>query len=218
VGVSLFNTPRNFANKIPAIKRVATPAAATLPSENGGLRKRVDSDQDMFSIGLSGTDTPIASGPGDETPGHTLAATEALLAEVNQRTEVLSDTDAEQGESKPIDEKLENDTAQSAEPIAEKQALNITPIPVEDVSILSREELEAKYKALAQKAAQADVVLKTTSPLLAEGISDTDALDGWIKMTSGKAEMGAVEIKRLHDQLACELFVDDWSLDAGPSD
>jgi hypothetical protein len=210
LGASLFNTPRNLVNKIPAIKRVGTPTSAT-PSRNGdAMRERVQSEHDLFSLGPSGTDTPITGGAGDETPGHTLAATEALLAEVDEKTQSLSKdpatvmTLAAEQEEEGTGSQTAVDDAAMAEAVQQTQ-----PVPVEDVSELSREELEDKYKTLCEKANRADQVLRSTSPLLVDGISDPDALDGWMKMTSGKAEMGTTEIKRLHDQLARE---SGWAL------
>ena len=171
------------------------------PTSNGTGRdapdgKRVDSDRDLFSLGLSGTGTPAVDGAGNETPGHTLAETEALLAKVDERTQALS-------ESEPPSEGTTMDADKAGDTAAKSGVDSVEPeIQVEDVSSLSREELEQKYKALAEKAGKADAVLKATSPILNEGIADSDALEGWIKMINGKAEMGPTEIKRLTDKLS----------------
>ena len=200
----MFNTPRNLVNKIPAIRRVATPTSAN-PSRNGdAMRERVQSEHDLFSLGPSGTDTPITGGAGDETPGHTLAATEALLAEVDEKTQNLS-KDAPPAASLAAEQEEGTESQTPVDDVSVREAVQqVQPVPVEDVSELSREEIENKYKTLREKANRADQVLKATSPLLVDGINDADALDGWMKMTSGKAEMGATEIKRLHDQLQRE--------------
>ena len=204
LGVSLFNTPRNLVNKIPAIKRVGTPTSATPSRDGDALRERVQSEHDLFSLGPSGTDTPVTGGAGDETPGHTLAATEALLAEVDEKTQTLH-KDVPATVTLAAEQEEGNESPTAVDDAAVVEAVHqVPPVPVEALSELSREELENKYATLREKANRADQVLKSTSPLLVDGISDADALDGWMKMTSGKAEMGTTEIKRLHDQLARE--------------
>jgi hypothetical protein len=62
----------------------------------------------------------------------------------------------------------------------------------------------AEYDALKVKADKANAILRKASPLLTDGISDTDALESWVKMVSGKVEMGDSEMKRLSDKLARE--------------
>jgi hypothetical protein len=130
-----------------------------------------------------------------------MADTEALLAQVDEQTKPLSEgEDPDDGTPKDI---VENGTVPATEAAPEPvEELVKLEVEIEDVSTLSREELEEKYKALSQKANKADVILKSTSPLLNEGIADADALEGWVKMISGKAEMGPTEIKRLNDKLA----------------
>lgn len=195
---SLFNTPRNLASKLPSIARASTPTAAA-PAGDAG--KRVDSDRDLFSLGLSGAITPAADGAGNETPGHTMADTEALLARVDEQTKPLSEGENPADDTPNGTAENGNLPATDTEPQPSEEPVK-PEVEIEDVSTLSREELEEKYKALSERANKADVILKSTSPLLNEGIADADALEGWVKMISGKAEMGPTEIKRLNDKLA----------------
>jgi hypothetical protein len=206
---SLFNTPRNLVSKLPGIVRTSTPTthAAGAVGDVAGDGKRVDSERDLFSLGLSGAVTP-APGAGDETPGHTMADTEALLAKVDERAQGLTEKEKDTTTDVSIGDAVEVEATASAatEPVLEEvTAEPIKPVvEVEDVSALPREELEQKYKALFEKAGKADIVLKSVSPLLNEGIADADALEGWVQMISGKAEMGSTEIKRLNDKLSRE--------------
>lgn len=210
---SLFNTPRNLVSKLPGIVRTSTPTtnAAGAVGDVAGDGKRVDSERDLFSLGLSGAVTPApgAEGAGDETPGHTMADTEALLAKVDERAQGLSEKENDTTIDVSLGDAVEVEATASAatEPVVEEvTAEPIKPVvEVEDISAFSREELEQKYKALFEKAGKADIVLKSVSPLLNEGIADADALEGWVQMISGKAEMGSTEIKRLNDKLSRKL-------------
>lgn len=61
---------------------------------------------------------------------------------------------------------------------------------------------DAEFEALKAKIERANAILRNASPLLVDGISDGDALEGWVKMVSGKVAMGDNEMKRLSDKLA----------------
>ncbi|GHJ89725.1 hypothetical protein NliqN6_6127 [Naganishia liquefaciens] len=90
----------------------------------------------------------------------------------------------------------------SGESAAQKADIPDSTVKVEAVSEV--QPSNAEYDALKVKADKANAILRKASPLLTDGISDTDALESWVKMVSGKVEMGDSEMKRLSDKLALQ--------------
>jgi hypothetical protein len=76
-------------------------------------------------------------------------------------------------------------------------------------------EPRSELEALKIQTDKANAILRSASPLLADGISDVDALESWVKMVSGKLEMGDSEMKRLGDKLARRSAVSSSVMETG---
>lgn len=66
------------------------------------------------------------------------------------------------------------------------------------------DDLSNRFTTLLIQAHQANKIFKELTPL-ESCISDVEALEGWIRMMVGKVEMMGTEMKRLQDNLTCEL-------------
>jgi hypothetical protein len=207
---SPFNTPRNLASKLvrPTSTSSPVPAVSKLSLGNG---PRTDSERDLFSLGQSRVDTPVlGDGKGVETPGAAMAEVEAMLAGVADSAANEENAAAALGDN-VLPSSAETKPAVKAEEVNPESV----PLPAEDASELPREELEQKYQSLLERTSKADQILKESSPILTEGINDADALEGWVRMITGKAEMATMEIKRLNDKLARESWVPESSCIGG---
>lgn len=63
--------------------------------------------------------------------------------------------------------------------------------------------MSIQYAALVAQVESANKVIKELTPL-ETGITDAEALEGWVRMKNGKVDMITDELKRLQDKLACE--------------
>lgn len=65
------------------------------------------------------------------------------------------------------------------------------------------EDLSERYTVLLSQSHAANSVLKELTPLEG-GIGDADALEGWVRMVTGKVDMMTIELRRLQEKQTCK--------------
>lgn len=64
-------------------------------------------------------------------------------------------------------------------------------------------DLSERYTVLLSQSHAANKVLKDLTPLEG-GIGDADALEGWVRMVTGKVDMMTTELRRLQEKMTRE--------------
>lgn len=198
---SIFDTPRkNVVESVtttPAVVKATTEikgpdqeserAEAGIEKPEDGQTK--DSHQDKAG--------PAKSSKAGKKAAKRAAAKEKALAkkqEVEEEEDVASEQQAPGTTDASTPDTTEPATVSNKTADAQETGL----------ALLSREQLEQKFQDLLIKTDKVNAVLKQSSPLLNEGIEDVDAIEGWIKMIGGKAEVGLDEIKRLNEKVVSQ--------------
>lgn len=69
--------------------------------------------------------------------------------------------------------------------------------------MLTTADLSKRYTNLLSQTHAANKVFKELT-MLEGGVADADALEGWVRMVTGKVDMMNDELRRLQEKLRCE--------------
>lgn len=199
---SIFDTPRK--NVVESVTTTPAVIKATTTTETKGQDQESESAEagiEKSQDGQTKDSHQDKAGPAKSSKAGKKAAKRAAAKE-----KALAKKQEQEEEDVASEQQAPNTTEASTPDTTEPATVSNKTADAQEtgLALLSREQLEQKFQDLLIKTDKVNAVLKQSSPLLNEGIEDVDAIEGWIKMIGGKAEVGLDEIKRLNEKVVSQ--------------